>query len=147
MWGRHREVPDKVSTVVGRGIAIRGSIQGEGSLRVDGQVEGEIHVNGDVYVGEGATVHARIRARHITIAGVVRGNVEAEGRLELTRSGRLYGDLRARVLAIAEGGLFEGRSHVVGAEVPDEEAARGAGSAPAALPEAPPAWPGQEAQA
>lgn len=115
MWGRHRDAhsaPDKVSTVLGRGVVIAGHIRGEGSLRIDGTVEGEIHVAGDVYVGESAVVRAHIHARNVTIAGEVHGNVAAEGRLELTRSGRLYGDLRARVLAIAEGGLFEGRSHI-----------------------------------
>lgn len=125
MWGRNpaaQPVPDKVTTVLGRGMSFNGQITGEGSLRVDGRFEGELRVSGDVYVGEGATVRAQIWARNVTIAGEVQGDVQAEERLELSRTGRLYGDLRARVLTIAEGALFEGRSHVLEqAEAPEPD--------------------------
>lgn len=102
--------PDKVTTVIGRSAHVRGTITGEGSLRIDGRMEGEVEVAGDVYVGESATVHAVVKGRNVTIAGEVHGNVLAEERLELTPTGKLFGDIQARLLSIAEGAVFQGES-------------------------------------
>lgn len=130
MWrhARRAQAPDKVTTVLGKGLRFRGEVTGDGSLRVDGTLEGDIRVTGAVSVGEGAVVRGNIQARDVTIAGEVQGSVEAEGRLEICPGGRLLGDLRARVLAIAEGGVFQGRSQILG------EAEPSGGLGPASLP-------------
>lgn len=102
--------PDRVDTIIGKETEFKGTLKSHGVLRVDGRVEGEILHQGDLIVGPSGLVVANVRARHVTIAGEVKGNVEAEGRLELVATGRLSGDIRVNHLAIEEGALFLGTS-------------------------------------
>ncbi|HCC33762.1 MAG TPA: hypothetical protein DEQ28_07705, partial [Clostridiales bacterium] len=74
---------ERVETVIGRGATVNGTLNGTGTLRVDGKVEGQVVHRGDVVVGETGLIEAAIQARNITVAGEIRGSVEAEGKLEL----------------------------------------------------------------
>lgn len=105
-----RSNPERVDTIVGKETLLNGTITGKGSVRIDGKVEGDIRYEGDVFVGETAIVKANIAARNLTIAGQVHGNVEIQGRLDLVSSGKLYGDLKAKTLQIADGATFIGKS-------------------------------------
>ena len=111
---------EKIDTIVGKDTEFKGVLNASGVLRIDGKVEGEIHHRGDLIVGEtGVVVASIIRARHISIAGQVKGNIEAEGKLELVASGRLYGDIKVAGLIIGEGAIFRGNSEMkVGDEKP-----------------------------
>lgn len=101
---------DQLGTVIGKETEVKGTLGGKGSLRIDGSLEGEVNFSGDLYVGEGARLTANVRARTVTVAGEVRGNVYAEQRVELLASARMYGDIHTRKLIIGEGAVFEGSS-------------------------------------
>lgn len=103
---------DKVDTIIGKGTEFKGTLSSSGVIRVDGRFEGEILHRGDLVVGETGFVTANIKARHVTIAGEVRGNVEAEGKLELITSGRLFGDIKVAALVIGDGAVFRGSSEM-----------------------------------
>jgi cytoskeletal protein CcmA (bactofilin family) len=105
-------VTDKVETVIGANVTVKGSFVSQGSMRVDGVVEGSIEAKGNVIVGEAARVVANITAYHVSVAGQVRGNITASGRLEITAKGRVYGDTVAASLAIDEGGVLSGHSQL-----------------------------------
>ena len=64
--------------------------------------------SGDVIVGEGAHIDAKVSGRNVLIAGEVRGQVEASGKMELTLTGKLFGNLRASKMYIEEGAVFQG---------------------------------------
>jgi cytoskeletal protein CcmA (bactofilin family) len=99
---------EEVDTIIGSGSEFQGTIVVQGTLRVDGRVSGDIHVQGDLIVGEKGQVNANIKARHVTIAGELRGDLELEGTLELTSSGQLYGDIAVANLIVGEGASFQG---------------------------------------
>lgn len=101
---------DQLGTVIGKETEIKGTLGGKGSLRIDGSLEGEVNFSGDLYVGEGARLAANVRARNVTVAGEIRGNVYAEQRVELLASARVFGDIHTRKLIIGEGAHFEGSS-------------------------------------
>jgi len=105
---------DKVDTIIGKETEFKGTLQSVGVLRVDGRLEGELIHRGDLVVGATGHVAANIRARHVTIAGEVKGNVEAEGKLEIVTTGRLTGDIKVARLVIHEGAVFNGVSHIRG---------------------------------
>jgi len=103
---------DKVETVIGSNVTVKGTFISQGSLRIDGVVEGSIEAKGNVIVGEGAKVLASITANHVSVAGQVKGNITAAGRLEITSKGRVWGDITAALLAVDEGGVLSGRSQL-----------------------------------
>lgn len=98
----------KVDTLVGPGTTIEGKVQAAGILRVEGRIRGEVVSEGDVIVGEKGEIRANIKARHVTIAGRVAGNISASGRMHLTATGSLQGDVDASTISIEEGAHFKG---------------------------------------
>ncbi len=109
---------DKVETVIGANVLVKGAFVSQGSMRIDGVVEGVIEAKGNVIVGEGARVVADIIAYHVSVAGQVKGNITAGGRLEITSKGRVWGDIVAASLAVDEGGVLSGRSQLKDASAP-----------------------------
>lgn len=98
----------KIDTLIGVGTTIEGHIQASGILRVEGRIRGEVVSEGDVIVGEKGDIRANIKARHVTVAGKVQGNISASGRMHLIASGQLLGDVEAATVIIEEGAHFKG---------------------------------------
>jgi cytoskeletal protein CcmA (bactofilin family) len=96
------------ATVIGRGVCIKGELRGEGALTMLGQFEGEVVLDGAVHVGPDARVDANITAGDITIAGAVRGNLSAAGRVEIVGSGSLTGTLKSGSLSAGTGATVKG---------------------------------------
>jgi cytoskeletal protein CcmA (bactofilin family) len=98
----------KVDTVIGKETVINGTMEAKGILRVDGKLQGELTTSGDVIVAEGGLMEAGIKARNISIAGTVNGNIDASGLLEILPTGKLFGDIKVAKLAIGDGAVFRG---------------------------------------
>jgi len=69
---------------------------------------------GNVIIGEAAKVVADITGRNISVAGAVRGNIKASGRLEILSTGQVWGDISVESFLIDEGGFFNGLSTMRG---------------------------------
>lgn len=113
---------DKVQTIIGEGTEIRGTIQATGVIRIDGTLEGSIVHHGDLIIGPKGRVMADIRSKALAIAGEVRGNVEADEKLELLPGARLYGDIQCGHLVVHEGAKFHGRSLMANEETQEPTA-------------------------
>lgn len=85
-----------------------GTVQSSGALHVYGNVSGQISAEGDVYVAEGASVAAEVRAGSVTVAGSLEGTVECSGRFEVLPSGRVSADVAAPKLVVHEGAIVVG---------------------------------------
>jgi cytoskeletal protein CcmA (bactofilin family) len=85
-----------------------GSLTFDGDLTVAGKLEGELHATGDVAVENGSTVKATIDGNNISVQGTVHGNVSARGRLSLSGSGSLNGDVRVSKLTVEDGATLNG---------------------------------------
>ena len=85
-----------------------GSLTFDGDLTVAGKLEGELHATGDVAVENGSTVKATIDGNNVTVQGTVHGNVSARGRLSLSGSGSLHGDVRVSKLTVEDGATLNG---------------------------------------
>ena len=95
-------------TVIGRGVRVRGRIQGEGDLTIEGHVEGEISVSGALTVDPAGLVGANLNARVIVVHGAVRGDLTADDVVRLEDGARVVGDIHAPRIAIAKGALVRG---------------------------------------
>lgn len=98
-----------IESTIGANTHIKGDIQGDGGLRIDGVVEGTIELTGNLVVTESAKLKAEIKASNISIAGAVQGNVSAN-RVEILDTGRVWGDLTIKSLLINEGAYFHGKT-------------------------------------
>ena len=94
---------------IGKGLFIKGEINGTESLYIDGKVEGSINLAGNrVTVGRNGQVTASITAREIVVLGKVRGNVTATDRVDIRAEGSLSGDVAAARISIEDGAFFKG---------------------------------------
>jgi len=109
----------KTDTLVGEGTTFEGKIVSQASIRIEGRVIGDILCDGDLTIGEKAVVESNVKARNITIAGEVQGDVVAMNKLSITASGKLFGNIESSAFTIEAGGIFTGTSHMtVGDAIP-----------------------------
>lgn len=109
------------STVLAHDDVISGKLQLKGGGQVLGNFSGEIDCDGDLMIGPEAHVEADIRSTRVTIAGFVRGQVVAVGRLKIASTGRLEGDARVGALVVQEGGVHLGVIRVHPEGVPESD--------------------------
>ncbi|OYV71612.1 MAG: hypothetical protein B7Z72_06545 [Gemmatimonadetes bacterium 21-71-4] len=93
-------------------MRVRGDVETDGTLRVDGRLEGSIRGADVVVVASGASIVGNVSAREVIIGGTVTGNVTAGERVELQASGAVAGDVEAAAIMIQEGGRVEGRMSI-----------------------------------
>lgn len=98
------------------GLAIRGILTGSDSVELSGTFEGPIAVDGFCRVNEGGRVKGDLTAGDAVIAGEIQGRLTVIGRLEMWARARVFADVEAGTVAIAEGCFIEGRIHMRGSE-------------------------------
>ncbi|MGD8470850.1 MAG: polymer-forming cytoskeletal protein [Desulfobacterales bacterium] len=108
-----------ISTFLGADSRIEGTIEFQGTIRMDGRVKGRILSNGGtLIVGEKAVIHADIRVDSIIVMGEINGTIDAQKRVEVYPPGRVNGDIEAKVISIEPGGVFTGNCSMKKKTVP-----------------------------
>ena len=97
------------NTVIGPSILISGKLTGDEDLTVRGRVEGELTLTRTLIVEPSGVVKANVAVKNAIVSGVVVGNINATESVELTREGRMVGDIRAPRVIIVDGASFRGR--------------------------------------
>ncbi len=104
------------STIIGPSILISGKLSGDEDLTVRGRVEGELSLTKTLIVEPSGIVKANVQVRNAIISGVVVGNISATESVELTREGRMVGDINSPRVIIVDGASFRGRVDMGNAE-------------------------------
>ncbi|HIK44712.1 MAG TPA: polymer-forming cytoskeletal protein [Leptolyngbyaceae cyanobacterium M65_K2018_010] len=104
-----RRKPAPLLTYLSQKTEIEGVIHAEGVLRVDGIVHGTVEVKGDLEISASGLVEGpEVKAHNIVVQGVLKARVFAEGKLTLSRTARLEGDVVAGALEIESGAYYTG---------------------------------------
>lgn len=101
--------PRSAETVIGPSIKVEGNFVGQGNIVVEGAVVGTLKTSEDITVGSAANIEADIEGRNMHIAGHVKGNLKVNGKIELTSTAIILGDIQAEVLSMEAGASVEGR--------------------------------------
>jgi cytoskeletal protein CcmA (bactofilin family) len=104
------------STIIGPSILISGKLSGDEDLTVRGRVEGELSLTRTLIVEPSGIVKANVQVKNAVISGVVVGNITATESVELTRDGRMVGDINSPRVIIVDGASFRGRVDMGNAE-------------------------------
>jgi excisionase family DNA binding protein len=78
------------------------------NLKINGKFEGTLEAKGNLIVGDTAFVNATIKCENITISGRVKGDIEADSKIELLGRAVLEGNIATPKLIIADGAIFQG---------------------------------------
>lgn len=94
---------------IGRTVTIKGDIQSDEDLRIDGRMEGRLDLGQHrLTIAPSGQVQASIKARDVDVHGVVNGNVDAAERVILRKDSKLIGDLKMASVVIEDGAYFKG---------------------------------------
>jgi len=103
------EVFERVDSVLGSRLTFQGTLNGAGGIRIEGAFDGDIEVKGLVVIAPpGRVVCKHIRALGVIVSGSVRGSIEAN-RVEITASGRVWGDVTTTAFSTHEGAFLRGQ--------------------------------------
>ena len=105
----HGEIKE---TIISPDAEIKGSIKFKDSLRVDGSFEGQIDSQGTLFIGKSGTTKAEIHVGNIIVEGKSEGNITCEDKIELRSTAKIFGDITATRLTIAEGVNIIGKCSV-----------------------------------
>ena len=104
---------EQTASRLGVGTRFNGTMRFSRSVTIQGEYEGRIEAEGFLYISEGATVRAEIRAERVIVGGTLHGNLEVSREVEMLPGCVVYGNVRAGKIRIADGVVFEGRCEMV----------------------------------
>lgn len=111
-----------VNSMIGEGSVFQGKFFVNGSLQVDGRFEGEIRTQEHLIVGETGKIKTEvIRAKKITIAGTVIGDVKAIEEVRLISTGRVLGNIETPQMIMEPGVVVKGNILINGGQKKDVE--------------------------
>jgi cytoskeletal protein CcmA (bactofilin family) len=90
-------------------LTIRGELDTDGTVRVEGRVEGPKHRVTTLIVGAGGFVIGEVEAKDVVVAGQIQGNIRASGRLEIEAGASVIGEIHATVMVLREGATVHGQ--------------------------------------
>ena len=96
-------------TVIARGGVVEGTLGGGADIVVEGEVKGVVDGAAGLLIAETGRLQASLHARHVTVAGHVKGDISAEERIQLEPTAQVVGNITAPRILIKEGATFDGK--------------------------------------
>lgn len=115
---------DTISTFIGQGTSLDGTLEFQGTIRLDGEVKGQVNSqNGTLIIGDKAVVKAQVRVDTAIIRGEINGSIEAKTRIEAYPPARIIGDIQAPEICVESGVVFNGSCNMQGPATSEPEGA------------------------
>ena len=98
---------------IGASLEIKGRINAEEDLQIDGKVEGPVSIRGHrLTIGRSGQLNSEVSARELVVFGKVTGNINATDRVEIKKDGAVIGDIQTARISIEDGAVFKGRIEI-----------------------------------
>ena len=102
-----------LGTILAPEIEIQGDITISENIIIYGKVIGNICSSGNINTAEGSVISGKIKAKSISISGVINGDLDIEDKVILNSAGTLNGNIKASIISIEEGANFEGMCNML----------------------------------
>jgi cytoskeletal protein CcmA (bactofilin family) len=100
---------ERITSVLADGVSLRGKLTGKGGVRIEGAYDGDIELDGLLVIGPtGRVTCPQLKARHVIVAGAMRGDILAE-KVEIRAGGRVWGDVTTAAMSTEEGAFLRGQ--------------------------------------
>lgn len=100
------------ATIIGAGTTLKGDIQSQQDLRIDGTVIGNIKSVSKIIIGQGGVVEGDLESAQCDVNGKVNGNIRCRELLQLRGESAVSGNLYAGKLQIEPSATFNGQCHM-----------------------------------
>jgi cytoskeletal protein CcmA (bactofilin family) len=133
---RGAPAPTGALSIIGAGMTVRGDLEANGVVKIEGTVEGSVRAASQVLVAKGGSVQGDVETTEAVVGGTVSGAIRAKERVEVQAGASVHGDITTRRIAVAEGGTLNGLIRMEESAVArDERSAESKGEArPRPLP-------------
>ena len=103
-----RPTPSGGKTVIGEQISMEGNIRGREDLVIEGSVKGSIALERNhLTVGPKGKVDGEIQAENVTVSGRLAGNIQAAGKVEITKDADFSGEIKAKRISVEDGAYIK----------------------------------------
>ncbi len=109
-----KEDTSKIDTIVGKGGFIRGDVEVNKSMMVEGRIEGNVKVGGQLILSKGAYIKGDVFCDELVTDGTIEGKVKVKTRAEIQKHGKIMGEIHCRLLVVEEGGFINGLTNMMG---------------------------------
>ncbi len=106
------EVDNNAINLIGVGTEIKGDVNSNGDIRVDGSLKGNVKTKGKVVIGATGKVKGEIECKNSDVEGNIEGKITVTELLSLKSTSSINGDIVARRLAIEPGAKFTGNCNM-----------------------------------
>jgi cytoskeletal protein CcmA (bactofilin family) len=94
---------------IGKGVEVVGDVIFQDRLQVDGKVNGKLYSEkGTLIIGETGKIEGQIDVGTCVIHGSIVGDLQARGKVEIHKTGKMNGDVITPALIVEEGSVFNG---------------------------------------
>lgn len=100
--------PDGALSIIAAGMRIKGNIESDGVVKIEGRVEGTVRAARQVLVGRQGEVVGDIVTAEAVLGGHVQGKVQGSERVEVQGTSTIVGDIETRAIHVIEGGKING---------------------------------------
>lgn len=97
-----------IETIIGPSVKVEGDFKGEGDLIIEGILIGTLQTKNNLKIGKNALIEASVKANNAFISGKVKGNIIIKGKLEITGTAVILGNIKAQIISIESGALIKG---------------------------------------
>ena len=114
MLQKNEELP--IKAYLGSDALFKGTLNFEGTVRIDGKFEGTVNTNDTLVVGETGDIQAEVEVGTLVCKGKLKGNVVASKQIEMHAASRITGNVRTPALNIELGAVLDGHLNMTGRE-------------------------------
>jgi len=113
MFKRKPNKDPKIDTLIGVKTRIHGDVEFVGGFHLDGCIDGNIAcdpgADATLSVSEHGCIEGSVTAPNVLLDGMVKGNIDASGRVELGAHARVLGNVYYTVIETAVGARINGK--------------------------------------
>mgnify|MGYP003982016693 FL=1 len=95
------------TTIIAEGTHMKGGIDTQGSVYIDGKFEGVISSESSINIGTTGEFIGEIKSKSITVNGIVDGIINSDD-IVILEEGKIIGKICYQSLSIEPNGVFEG---------------------------------------
>src|SRR5476651_2714239 len=113
MFKRKPNKTVKIDTLIGLKTRINGDVEFAGGFHLDGYINGNVSCDGGadgfLSVSEHGCIEGSVLAPNVLLNGIVKGNIDADNRVELGAKAQVLGNVHYTVIETAVGAQINGK--------------------------------------
>jgi len=113
MFKRKPSKRPKIDTLIGTHTRINGDVEFAGGLHLDGYINGNVRgsreTGATLSVSETGGIEGSVTVEHIVLNGLVKGDINATGRVDLGGTAQVLGNVHYAVIETAVGAQIKGQ--------------------------------------